>query len=259
MSEESKGLGQRAKGLVDQAKRGVGAGGPPLAAEVGGRIGGMREAFRAFGEGDIDRFLQAFDDEVEWSGPKGSKFPGAGNHASRDAVREAFVQDAERSYTSFGFRPDRYLESEADDFVVAIGAFIGEGVKGEGQLDAPAVQVWGFDGETVISVGIYTDSEEFSGVVTEKEQEEAEQEEKEGEDGADEDESKDSSDSKEKSESKDSPESKDSSESEDSSESGDKSGSRKEGESPARQGEDEDDEGDDDTDDSDTKETERST
>ena len=141
MSEESKGLGQRAKGLVDQAKRSVGAGGPPAAEDVGGRIGVMQEALRAFGEGDIDRYLEAFDDEVEWTGPKGEKFPGAGNHSGRDAVRDAFVKEAERSYASFGFRPDRYLESQADDFVVAIGAFTGEGVKGSGVLDAPAVQV----------------------------------------------------------------------------------------------------------------------
>jgi len=261
MSEESKGLGQRAKGLVDQAKRGVGAGGPPTAEDVGGRIGVVREALRAFGEGDIDRYLEAFDEEVEWSGPKGGKFPGAGNHAGRDAVRDAFVKDAERSYASFGFRPDRYLESQAEDFVVVIGAFTGEGVKGSGVLDAPAVQVWGFDGETVISVGIYTDSEEFSGVVTEKEQEESEREDDEDDgDGDGKDEStKDKSESESKGESGGEGESGDKSDSEDKSGSREKAGSRDQGESPARQGEDQDDEGDDDTDDSDTKESERTT
>ena len=137
MSEERTGMGQRAKSLVEQAKRGVGVGDPPLATETGGRAKGMSEALRAFGEGDIDRFLSAFADDVEWSGPKGDGFPGAGNHQGRDAVREAFVGDAERSYTSFGFRPDRYLESPAENVVVALGAFTGEGVKGSGQLDAP--------------------------------------------------------------------------------------------------------------------------
>jgi len=180
MSDESAGLGQRAKSLMDRAKGSVGSGGAPLASEAGGRIEGMRDAFKAFGEGDIDRFMGAFDDEVEWSSPKGDRFPGAGNHQGRDAVREAYVEDAQRSYASFGFRPDRYLESVAENFVVAIGAFTGEGLKGTGQLDAPGVQVWGFDGDTVVSVAIYTDSSAFPGVVTEQEQkseQESEQEE----------------------------------------------------------------------------------
>lgn len=176
MSEERTGMGQRAKSLVEQAKRGVGVGDPPLATETGGRAKGMSEALRAFGEGDIDRFLSAFADDVEWSGPKGDEFPGAGSHQGRDAVREAFVGDAERSYTSFGFRPDRYLESPAENVVVALGAFTGDGVKGSGQLDAPAVQVWEYDGDEVVFVGIYTDSAAFPGVVTEKEQQEREDE-----------------------------------------------------------------------------------
>jgi ketosteroid isomerase-like protein len=176
MPQESTGLGQRAKSVVSQAKRRAGVGDPPLATEAGGRAEGMSEALRAFGEGDIDRFLNAFADDVEWSGPKGEGFPGAGNHQGRDAIREAFVGDVERSYTSFGFRPERYLESPAENVVVAFGAFTGESVKGNGQLDAPAVQMWEYDGDEVVFVGIYTDSAEFPGVVTEKEQEEREQE-----------------------------------------------------------------------------------
>jgi ketosteroid isomerase-like protein len=176
MAQESVGLGQRAKSVVEQAKRRAGVGDPPLATEAGGRAQGMSEALRAFGEGDIDRFLSAFADDVEWSGPSGDAFPGAGNHEGRDAIREAFVGDAERSYTSFGFRPDRYLESPAEDVVVALGAFTGEGVKGSGRLDAPAVQVWEYDGDKVVFVGIYADSADFPGVVTEKEQQEREHE-----------------------------------------------------------------------------------
>jgi len=176
MSEESSGFGQRAKSLVEQAKQSVGAGETPLATKVGGRAEAMEEALKAFGEGDIDRFLNAFSDNVEWSGPKGEKFPGAGNHEGRDAVREAFVRDVERSFASFGFRPDHLLGAPDADVVVAVGAFTGEGVKGTGPLDAPAVQVWEFDGDEVVAVEIYTDSEAFPGVVTEEEQKERDKE-----------------------------------------------------------------------------------
>src|SRR5215211_2881194 len=119
MSDESSGVGQ-------QAKERVGAGETPLATKVGGRTEAMEEALKAFGEGDVDRFLSAFSDDVTWTGPKGENFPGAGNHDGRDAVREAFVSDIERSYASFGFRPDRFLGAPDADIVVDVGAFTGE-------------------------------------------------------------------------------------------------------------------------------------
>src|SRR5215211_7760295 len=177
MADDRSGFGQRAKGMVEQAKQTVGAGETPLATKVGGRAEAMEDALKAFGEGDIDRFLNAFADDVTWSGPKGENFPGAGNHDGRDAVRDAFIGDAKRSFASFGFRPDRFLGAPDADIVVAVGAFIGEGLKGsQGQLDAPAVQVWEFDGDEVVAVDIYTDSDAFPGVVTEQEEQEREKE-----------------------------------------------------------------------------------
>src|SRR4051794_10007747 len=200
MSDESSGLGQRAKSLVEQAKQSVGAGETPLATKVGGRAEAVEEALKAFGQGEIDTFLEAFSDDVEWSGPTGEKFPGAGNHQGRDAVREAFVGDIERSFASFGFRPDYFFGAPDADVVVAVGAFTGEGVKGAGgQLEAPAVQMWEFDGDKVIAVDIYTDSDAFPGVVTEEEEKEREQEEKDGDgDGKGERDAEDEGDADEK-------------------------------------------------------------
>lgn len=176
MSEERTGVGQQAKRLVERAKRSAGVGEAPLATEAGGRAAGVSEALRAFGEGDIDRFLAAFSEDVEWSAPKGENFPGAGTHQGRDAVRNAFVEDAQRSYASFGFRPERYLESPAENVVTVFGAFVGEPTQGTRKLDEPAVQMWEYDGDEVVFVGIYTDTAGFPGVVTEKEAAEREQE-----------------------------------------------------------------------------------
>jgi ketosteroid isomerase-like protein len=224
MSDESSGLGQRAKSLVESAKQSVGAGETPLATKVGGRAEAVEEALKAFGEGDIDRFLEAFSDDVTWSGPKGENFPGAGNHDGRDAVRDAFVGDVKRSFASFGFRPDHFFGAPDADIVVAVGAFTGEGVKGsKGQLDAPAVQMWEFDGDKVVAVDIYTDSADFPGVVTEQEEQEREQEEKEGNG---EGESKDSSDSKDSSGETDSSSETKDSDGKDSSETQDSSGEK---------------------------------
>jgi ketosteroid isomerase-like protein len=181
MPDESMDLGQRAKSLVDRAKHRVGVGDAPLASEVGGREEAMREALRAFGAGEIDRFLSAFAEDVEWFGPDGDNFPGAGTHRSRDAIREQFVDAVGRSYQTFGFVPERCVESPGENLVVALGAFSGEALKGSGRLEAPAAQLWEFDGDKVAYVQIYADTAEFPELVT-KEDEEREQREDDGED-----------------------------------------------------------------------------
>jgi ketosteroid isomerase-like protein len=183
MSEQSTDFRQTAKSAVQQAKRRIGIGDPPLATEVGGRVEAVREALRAFGEGEIDRFIEAFAEDVEWVAPKGSNFPGSGTREGRESVRENFVGTVKRSYASFGFEPQRYLEAPEENWVVVLGSFAGEGVKGKGRFDAPAVQVWEFDGDSVVRVQIYADAESFPPAVSEEEEQE-EQEAAENEDSA---------------------------------------------------------------------------
>ena len=175
MPDESMDLGQRAKSLVDRAKHRVGVGDAPLASEVGGREEAMREALRAFGAGEIDRFLSAFAEDVEWFGPDGDNFPGAGTHRSRDAIREQFVDAVGRSYQTFGFVPERCVESPGENLLVALGAFSGEALKGSGRLEAPAAQLWEFDGDKVVRVEIYTDTAAFPPLVSEDEEREREE------------------------------------------------------------------------------------
>jgi ketosteroid isomerase-like protein len=172
MPERSTDFRQTAKSAVQQAKQRIGIGDPPLASEVGGRVEAVREALRAFGEGEIDRFIEAFHEEVEWVAPKGENFPGSGTRAGRDSIREHFVGTVKRSYASFGFEPQRYLEAPEENWVVVLGAFAGEGVKGKGRFDAPAVQVWEFDGDAVVRVQIYADAESFPPSVSEEEEQE---------------------------------------------------------------------------------------
>ncbi len=176
------------KGMVDRAKGAVGKGGPPLATEVEGRVAAVREALQAFGQGDVDRFLSAFHEDVEWVAPKGSNFPGAGTLNGREEIKEKFADTVGRTYASFGFRPRNYLQTEEEDIVVVLGAFEGQG--SGGNLDVAGAQVWEFDGNHAVRVRIYTDSEDFPPPVS-REDEEDEQEatekkerdEKKGEDG----------------------------------------------------------------------------
>jgi ketosteroid isomerase-like protein len=180
-SEEKGALG----GVVDRAKAAMGRGDDRD--EVEGRVETVREALSAFGDGDHDRFLAAFHDEAEWVAPEGERFPGSGSHRGRRAIQEHFVGGIERSFSSFGFRPDRYLEAEREGWVIALGAFFGEGGK-EGGFEAPGAQVWEFEGDRVARVRIFTDSAAFPAPPSDEESRAAREEEGADEREADEEE-----------------------------------------------------------------------
>ena len=190
--------------LVTRAKRRVGAE-QPSAADDDGRVGIVRGALRTFGEGDTDGFLDSLRHDVVWEAPSGGHFPGGGEQLGRDAVKTEFIENAGRTFTSFGFVPESFVDAEDVDAVIVIGRFEGDGVEGE-RVDEPGIQVWEFQGNAVSRVRIYTDSAGFPTVITErreKELEEKEQEEKEKEEEEKDDETKASSEDKESEDSSD--------------------------------------------------------
>src|SRR3954462_149024 len=192
--------------LVTRAKRRVGVE-QPSAADDEGRIGVVRGALRAFGEGNHDEFVDTLREDIVWEGPPGGHFPGGGEQLGRDAVRTEFIENAGRTFTDFGFIPESFVEADDADAVIVIGRFEGDGVEGE-RLDEPGVQVWEFQGNAVARVRIFTDSAGFPAVITErreKEMEEKEREKKEREEKEEQekDEAKASSESESKSNSGD--------------------------------------------------------
>ena len=165
--------------IVSNAKRRVGLE-TPSAADDDGNVGIVRGALRAFGEGDIDGFVDALREDVAWEGPDGKHFPGHGSYEGREAVRDKFIADVGRTFSEFGFQPESFLDADEEDAVVVFGRFQGEGVEGN-RVDTPGVQVWQLEGNAVSSIHIVTDSAAFPEVVTERKQQEWEQEEKEKE------------------------------------------------------------------------------
>jgi ketosteroid isomerase-like protein len=171
--------------LVSRAKRRVGAE-QPSAADDDGRVAIVRGALKTFGEGDTDGFLDALRHDIVWEAPSGGHFPGGGEQLGRDAVKSEFIENAGRTFTSFGFRPETFVEADDANAVIVIGRFEGDGVEGE-RLDEPGVQVWEFQGTAVSRVRVFTDSAGFPPVITERreqEMEEKEREEKEKEEKA---------------------------------------------------------------------------
>jgi ketosteroid isomerase-like protein len=184
--------------LVTRAKRRVGAE-QPSAADDEGRVGIVRGALRTFGEGNHDEFLDALRHDVVWEAPQGGHFPGGGEQLGRDAVRTEFIENAGRTFTAFGFKPESFVDAEDVNAVIVIGRFEGDGVEGE-RVDEPGVQVWEFQGNAVCRVRIFTDTAGFPSVITERrekemEEEEREKKEKEEKDEREKDEAKASSES----------------------------------------------------------------
>jgi len=186
----------KVKQMVSSAKRRVGAEAPRVTEDDDSeRAGVVRGALRAFGEGDMDGFVDALKDDVMWENPEGSNFPGSGDLSGPEEVRERFIGDVGRTYTSFGFRPESFLETDHEDAVVVIGRFEGEGVTGD-SVDTPGIQVWGFTGSEVTHVRVFADSACFPEVVTEQKEKEWAEEERKKEEEEEKDDSESDSDDK---------------------------------------------------------------
>ena len=187
--------------LVTRAKRRVGVE-QPSAADDDGHVGIVRGALREFGEGNMDAFLDALKHDVVWEGPDGGHFPGGGEQIGRDAVKSEFIDNCERTFTEFGFRPESFVDADDVNAVIVIGRFEGDGVEGE-RLDEDAVQIWEFEGNAVSRVRIYTDSAGFPPVITERREKELEEKEREEKEKEEQKDSDDSDSSEAKSEKKD--------------------------------------------------------
>src|SRR3954466_4550251 len=165
--------------LVTRAKRRVGAE-QPSAADDDGCVGIVRGALRTFGEGNHDEFLDALREDVVWEGPSGGHFPGGGEQLGRDAVKTEFIENAGRTFTEFGFKPESFVDADDANAVIVIGRFEGNGVEGD-RVDEPGIQVWEFQGNAVSRVRIFTDSAGFPAVITERREQELEEKEREKE------------------------------------------------------------------------------
>jgi uncharacterized protein len=179
MAEEGSGIGDRLSGAVQRIKGGGSEDQDRQADEAGGRVEVVRNALRAFGDGEHDQFLEVFHEEVEWVGPQGSNFPGAGTHSGREAVKENFVGDIGEGFPAFGFRPEHYLDADEQDWVVTLGVFTGEG--GSDRFEVPGVVVWEFRDDKVGTVRIYTDTDAFPRPLEEDEREREDEDQEEGE------------------------------------------------------------------------------
>src|SRR3954454_4265706 len=166
---------ERAGEVVTKEKRRVGIKNPS-AADAGWNVGTERGSLRAFGEGDLDGFLDAFTDDVVWEAP-GGNFPGGGELEGCEAIKDKFIADVGRTFTQFGYVPENFVDTD-DDAVIVIGTFKGEGARGDA-VETPGVMIWQFSSGTEAElVRIFTDGAAFPEVITEEKLRKEEEEEK---------------------------------------------------------------------------------
>ena len=223
------GVKDKAGEAVTRVKRRVGIENPS-AADDDGNVGIVRGALRAFGDGELDQFIDTLKDDVSWEAPK--NFPGGESLDGPDEVRDQFLGDVGRTFTAFGFTPEKYLDADDENSVVVFGTFAGEGIEGD-DVSEPGVMVWQFSGTEAEHIRVYTDTASFPEIITErvekereeekKRKEEEEKEEKEKEEAKAEEDSDDDSDDSGDSEAKSDDDSEAKSDSDDSSDSEKKS------------------------------------
>jgi ketosteroid isomerase-like protein len=161
----------RISGVVSKAKQSVGLE-TPAAAEAEGPVRTVREALRSIGDGDWDGFVGVLKEDVSWQAP-GGDFPGGGGLTGRDEVKDKFVGTIERTYASFGFLPESFVDAP-DDEVVVFGSFECESRKGNTRVNERGVMLWKLDGDEASEVRIYTDSAPFPEPLSEDDERELE-------------------------------------------------------------------------------------
>ena len=162
------------EGAMTRVKRRIGVENPS-AADDDGNVGIVRGALRAFGEGDMDGFLDCLKPDVTWEAP-GGNFPGDESYDGRDEIKSGFIADVGRTYVTFGFKPEKFIDADDENAVIVFGDFIGEGREGDA-VNEPSVIVWQFEGSEAEHVRVYADSAKFPEVVTEEKEKEWEEEE----------------------------------------------------------------------------------
>jgi ketosteroid isomerase-like protein len=158
-------------GVVSKAKQSVGLE-SPAAAEAEGAVRTVRDALRSIGDGDWDGFVRVLKEDVSWQAP-GGDFPGGGGLSGRDEVKDKFFGTIERTYASFGFMPESFVDAP-DDEVVVFGSFECESRKGNTRVNEPGVILWKLDGDEATEVRIYTDSDPFPEPLSEDDERELE-------------------------------------------------------------------------------------
>ncbi|MFC4360646.1 nuclear transport factor 2 family protein [Halobium salinum] len=98
----------------------------------------VRNVYEAVGQGDLDRVVAAFDDDIEWIEPDGGPF--GGTYHGPDAIVENVFSSLGEEWDEFAVDPDRFVVN--DDTVIALVTHRGTHAETGEHFEAPIVDVW---------------------------------------------------------------------------------------------------------------------
>lgn len=113
----------------------------------------MKDAYKAFSEGDGESALDAFHDDAVWQGPNSTELPGGGEHSGKEAIG-GVLQSVGSNWDEFTLTPDEFFE-DGDTVVVLLHTDVRKGDE-SGQL--PTVHVARFEDGKVKRFQVLTDT-----------------------------------------------------------------------------------------------------
>jgi hypothetical protein len=98
----------------------------------------VRDAYEAFGRGDVPAVLGAMTDDIEWHETEG--MPYGGLHRGPQAIAENVFGPVNQDIQGFAVTPEEFYAD--GDEVVAVVRYTGTGVETGKELDLPVVHAW---------------------------------------------------------------------------------------------------------------------
>jgi len=114
----------------------------------------LRRGYAAFAEGDLERAMGSFADDIRWEGSRAEGLPDSGHFHGKDEVAWMFRRLADVFGEDMRVVPDEFIQD--GHTIVVLGHFEAQprGV----HVKVPWVHIWRFDGNSVARVQTLTDT-----------------------------------------------------------------------------------------------------
>lgn len=120
---------------------------------MGSNTDELKNAYKAFSEGDTETAAESFADDAVWEGPNSTELPGGGEHSGKEAIVE-LMQAVGKDWDEFNLTPDEFFENE-DTVVVLLHADV---KKGDESRQLPAVHIARFEDDEIKRFQVLTDT-----------------------------------------------------------------------------------------------------
>ena len=102
----------------------------------------LRRGYEAFGQGDLERAMADFADDIQWDGPNAEGMPDSGTCNGKDEVAQMFQRTVEAYGPELSVAPDEMIEE--GETVVVLGHM--QASPNGNEFKVPYAHVWRFDG-----------------------------------------------------------------------------------------------------------------